>query len=160
MAKRRPSRDPIAEHRRRVTAVRRVGDGARCRCGETRPDALIVTCAACQRARLGKLRVDQHHPAGKANSPVTVPIDVNDHRAVLNAEQQDWPPDTLKNPHGDPLLKAAACLRGYISTVTFLIERMLSWIVAMLELLSPLLVQKLGPRWWQLTDLPSVVPPQ
>jgi hypothetical protein len=52
--------------------------------------------------------MDAHHVAGKANSPITVPVPVNDHRACLSVAQADWPKSTLMNAHGSPLLAAAA----------------------------------------------------
>jgi hypothetical protein len=67
--------------------------------------------------------MDAHHVAGKANSPVTVPVPVNDHRACLSVAQADWPKSTLMNVHGSPLLAAAACVRGFVDMVFYLIER-------------------------------------
>jgi hypothetical protein len=59
---------------------------------------------------------DNHHPAGAANSPATIPIPVNDHRAVLSNAQYSWPTKTLQNRSGDPHLQMAASIRGYIDT--------------------------------------------
>jgi hypothetical protein len=64
--------------------------------------------------------MDKHHIAGKANSPVTVPVPVNDHRAELNAAQYDWPKETLENPDANPNLKKAALIRGLIDLMNYL----------------------------------------
>ena len=96
---------------------------------------------------------DNHHVAGRNNSPVTVSIPVNDHRAILTVAQYDWPKTTLENPKGCPLLMAAGCIRGFIDTVIYLVEQLLEWISHFLELLSEFLVERLGPEWWLDTPL-------
>src|ERR1041384_3256100 len=121
-----PQRDPIRMHQRRATASRRVGEGAQCACGERRPHALIagsitVICAQCQRRNRGQNIMDNHHIAGAANSPITIPVPVNDHRAELSAAQYDWPKATLENPEANPLLKIAACFRGFTDTLAYLL---------------------------------------
>ena len=112
-----PTGDSIAAHRRRVVATRRVGFGSRCACGEQRPEALIprstpVICAACQRKATGRTTTDNHHFAGKANNRTTVPVPVNDHRALLSVAQAEWPKATLMNAQGSPLRAAAASVRS------------------------------------------------
>jgi hypothetical protein len=97
--------------------------------------------------------LDDHHVAGRRNSSVTVPVPVNDHRAILSEAQYDWPRTTLENPKGCPLLMAAGCIRGVIDTVVYLIDRLLRWIAEMLEVLSAFLVERLGPEWWLNTPL-------
>ena len=114
-----PSRDPIRKHQRDSAAARRVGLDAKCACGEARPLALIpgskpMICAACDRRRREQKTEDDHHVAGKANSPVTSPIFVNDHRAILSPAQYEWPKETLENPHGDQHRQMAAWIRGFI----------------------------------------------
>jgi len=143
-------RDPEAAYRRRAIAQRRVGVGAKCACGEARPEALIreknrVICQACKRKQNGTRRKDDHHVAMKANSPVTIPIPVNDHVADLNTAQQDWPKQTRENPTGNPLIAAAACIRGFIDTILYLIEKGLHWVADMLETADAYLANKLGP---------------
>ncbi len=86
--------------------------------------------------------------AGKANSPITISVAVNDHRARLSTDQYDWPKQTRENPNGSPLLIAAASVRGFAETLFYLIEKFLLWIPEMLEVLDGLLVEKLGPKWW------------
>lgn len=148
--------DPIKAHRRKQVAARRVGAKNRCPCGEKRPEALVGSsgiCAACKRKAKGHVVTDNHHVAGSANSPVTVAVPVNDHRAILSVAQYDWPKKTLENPEGCPLRAAAACIRGFIDTVLYLCERLLRWILALLECLSDLLMERLGHQWWTGTQL-------
>ena len=97
--------------------------------------------------------MDDHHPAMKANNPATIPVPVNDHRAVLNVAQDDWPKDTRENIDGSPLLAAAGSVRGFVDTVVYLIERLVLWIADMLEKLDAYLAQKLGRKWWVQTEL-------
>jgi hypothetical protein len=103
--------------------------------------------------RKGRAIMDNHHVAGRSNSPVTVAVPTNDHRAILSEAQYDWPGTTLENPKGCPLLMAAGCIRGVIDTVVYLIDRLLRWIAEMLEVLSAFLVERLGPEWWLNTPL-------
>jgi hypothetical protein len=140
-----------------------VGVNARCSCGEVRPEALIAgsnptTCAACQRAANGSTTVDQHHFAGRANNPATIPVPVNDHRAILSVAQAEWPKSTLQNQEGSPLLAGAACLRGCVDTILYLIEKGLLWLADMLEKLDDVQVKKLGPKWWVNTEVEQFAP--
>ena len=163
MSRKMPKLDPRGAHRRKVIAARRVGVGARCSCGEDRPVALIAgsnptTCVACQRSAKGRIAIDQHHFAGGANNPTTIPIPVNDHRAILSVAQAEWPKSTLANTGGSPLLTGAACLRGFIDTSLYLIEQGLLWLAEMLEKLDQVLIRKLGPRWWVNTEIEQFAP--
>ena len=163
MSRKHPKGDPTAAHRRKVIAARRVGVGAICACGEDRPEALIagsnpIICAACQRSSKGHVAIDQHHFAGRANNPATIPIPVNDHRAILSVAQTEWPKSTLANMEGSPLLAGAACLRGFIDTTLYLIEKGLLWLAEMLEKLDQVLIRKLGPRWWVNTEIEDFTP--
>ncbi len=97
--------------------------------------------------------MDKHHPFGKANSPVTVEVPVNDHRADLNVAQYDWPKQTRENPDGSPLIAAAGCVRGFIDTVVHLIEKGLHWIADMLETADAYLRERLGEKYWLDTPL-------
>lgn len=158
-----PKRDPMRTHRRKAVAARRTGVNAACSCGETRPEALIpgskpITCANCQRTAGGRTTVDQHHFAGRANSRATISVPVNDHRARLSVAQADWPKSTRVNVDGSPLLAAAACIRGFVDTVHYLMEQGLLWIPDMLERLDALQVKRLGPRWWLRTEMEQFAP--
>jgi len=163
MRKKLPSLDPSGVYRRKAVAKRRVGLGSRCECGEDRPEALIVgtkprICAACKRIKSGQTTTDRHHFAGRTNNPTTIPVPVNDHRASLSTAQKDWPKATLNNSLGSPLLAAAACLRGFVDTVLYLIEDGLIWIAEMLEKLDELLMRKSGPRWWLNSEIEQFAP--
>lgn len=146
--------DPIAEYRRSLVARRRVGDGARCRCGETRPQVLRCrsgeyVCEECWRTKIRRSTFDGHHPAGKSNCSIKIPIPANDHIARLSVEQYSWPPTTLRNRDRSPLLAAAACIRGFIETVVYLLDRLLGWIPPILEEVDEGLTGLLGRRWWK-----------
>jgi hypothetical protein len=158
-----PQRDPIGAFQRRATAARRIGADKQCACGETRPEALIsgsdpTICAKCDREKKGRTVMDNHHVEGKANSSETIPTPVNDHRAELNTAQQDWPKGTLQNPDGCPLLRTAACVRGVIDYLHYLIDKFLHWIPEMLEMLSAFLKEKLGSKWWVGSPLQQFAP--
>ena len=145
---------PSTEHRRKVVAARRLGKKAKCTyCDEIRPEALIRgsrprICAACQRERQGKTQTDLHHVGGENNHPATVPVPVNDHRARLSPAQYKWPPKTLQNPDGSPLLAIAGCIRGFIDFVEYCIDKFLRWAAERLETVDAYLVERLGPNWW------------
>ena len=158
-----PKRDPIGAYARKNAAARRVGKNAKCSCGETRPEALIsgsnpIECAECKRKRQGEKLTDDHHPAMKVNNETTIPVRVNDHRAELNVAQYDWPKETRENLDGSPLLAAAGCVRGFVDTVVYLIERLVLWVADMLEKLDAYLAQKLGCKWWVQTELNQFAP--
>ena len=142
-----PPRDPIRANQRRAVAARRVGEKARCACGEARPEALIagsnpVICAQGRRQEQGKCIMDKHHVAGKANSPITITVPVNDHRARLSPNQYDWPKPTLENPNASQLLAAAASIRGFIDTNLYLSEKLLEGVPELLEQLAELKTAK------------------
>jgi hypothetical protein len=149
-----PRSDPFRKFQREAITVRKAGKNTRCVwCNEEKLKALVrgskpTRCAKCNRQMKGQTIMDKHHPAGRSNSKVTVTIPVNDHRAILSVAQYDWPKATLENPDACPLLAAAACIRGFIDTISYLIEELLRWIAEMLEILSAFLDHKLGPKWW------------
>ena len=97
--------------------------------------------------------MDNHHVFGRANSPVTISIPVNDHRAELSIDQYEWPETTLRNPEGCPLLRGAAFIRGFVDIVLYFMRELLLWIAEMLEHLSAFLIERLGRQWWLKTDL-------
>ena len=163
MPKKLPPRDPIRTYQRKATASRRVGLDSKCACGETRPEALIAgskpaICAACERKKRGQSILDTHHVAGKSNSAVTIPVPVNDHRAILSPAQYDWPEKTLENPDGSPLLSATARIRGFADSQVYLVEQLLLEIPEMLETLDAFLARAHGPKWWLNTDLRRFAP--
>jgi hypothetical protein len=102
--------------------------------------------------------MDNHHIAGTANSPITISIPANDHRSQLSADQHDWPKETLENRSGSPLLRAAACIRGFHDTMLYLADRFLDWIADLLETLDSYLQERLGLGWWRNTPVADAVP--
>jgi hypothetical protein len=142
------------EFSRKDKAARRLGKTSSCvRCGENRPEALIRNsnpriCARCQREETGQSTIDKHHLAGKRNHSVTVPADVNDHRAYLSDKQYAWPQKTLRNPEGSPLLAAAGCIRGFIDFMEYCVDKFLMWAAETLESLDQYLTDCFGVRWW------------
>jgi hypothetical protein len=161
--KKKQERDPIAAFQRQSSAARRIGHGKKCKCGESRPLALVsgsnpTTCASCDREKRGQSSFDEHHPAGQANHPATVPVWVNDHRARLTEAQYDWPEETWENPAGSPILAGAACIRGYCETSDYFAGQLLLRNAAMLERLDRFLTKKLGPDWWRETDIEDFAP--
>jgi hypothetical protein len=154
-----PPRDPIGRERRKAVATRRQADQPRCvECGEDRPAALVAKskprrCAKCLRRRHGKSTLDRHHPPGRANHPLTIPVPVNDHRTELSEAQYDWSVATLDNPDRDPLLRGAACIRGFVDTLIYAARELLLWIAEFLEKLSAYLVEQFGRAWWRKTPL-------
>jgi hypothetical protein len=165
MTKKLPQRDPEAAYVRKAVAERSVGVNAKCACGENRPEALIrgstpIMCHECKRKKEGKMTKDKHHFAARANSPITIPVPVNDHRADLSPAQFDWPKETRENPNGSPLLAAAGCIRGFIDYILYLIEKGLRWVADMLEAADAFLGRQLGSKWWVGTELEKFVPEQ
>jgi len=138
--------------RRKAIAARRAGEKV-CACGEDRPEALIqytapAICMECDRKQRGVSTEDDHHFAGKANSPVTISELANDH-AELNEMQRAWPERTLRNPEGSPLLAHAAEIRGLVDVNVFLYRRSQIPAAEDLESIDERLTRKLGPRWWE-----------
>jgi hypothetical protein len=153
--------DPIRRYQRKSIAERRIA-GRSCQCGESQPEALIadsqpMMCAACRRKRLGHTASDGHHPAGTANHPAKVPIPVNDHQTLTDA-QYNWPTNTWENREASPLLAGAACIRGYYDTNCYLTDELLLWVARLLEALDVTLRERLGPDWWAGTKLDEFKP--
>lgn len=150
----RRSNDPIKTDARRAKAQRRVGHGAACvRCGESDPLALVAgtnpkLCQECYNTMLGKKRTESHHIAGKPNSRVTVELPANDHRAKLSEAQYEWPPQTLRNADGSPLLAAAAALRGIADFIEELIVAFIRQCAELAEKADAWLREQHG-LWWK-----------
>jgi hypothetical protein len=139
---------------RREARLRQLGTRTpRCiDCGESDPFALTLTpdglrCYECQALAAGRPWTERHHPAGRHNHPTTVAIPGNDHR-VVDDHKTDWPRDTLRNPDGSPLLRAAGCLRGWLDTLRVIMDRTVGWIPPFLEQLDRWLTDLLGRGWW------------
>jgi hypothetical protein len=154
-----PKRDPLGALHREAISERQLGEQKECTsCGEGRALALERKshprlCTECRKESEGKTALEDHHMAGRANSDATIPVPANDHRAVLSEDQKDWPSETLGNPDGSPLLIAAACIRGFIDTILYLVEELLLWIADLLETLNRHMVEQHGPKWWLNTEV-------
>jgi hypothetical protein len=121
-------------------------------CTETDPFALTgahpdILCREHLADNLGNSWTEDHHPPGQHNDPFNGPLPANDH-GVVSELQGLWPRDTLRNPDGSPLLRAAAALRGWLTILRLIIERTVGWIPPALEELNRLLIKRIGPRWW------------
>lgn len=146
--------DPIRSDARKARRVRRLGKGAGCsRCGERDPRALVegadpMLCYVCRAKERRISMKEKHHFPNRANSLFIVMVPGNDHR-ILNDFQRGWPAKTFRNPHGSPLLTAAASLRGWLDVLKLIIDRGVGWIPALLEDLDAQLEERLGPEWWR-----------
>ncbi len=156
-----PKRDPSAALIRDAVAQRRIGE-KKCVCGETRPQTFAgrksKLCAKCERKKRGHKTTDDHHVAGKANDPITIPVDVNDHRARLSADQMDWPKEPRENSDGSPLLAASGAIRGFVDTVVYLLENLLLKHAEILEKIDAYLIRTLGRKWWLKIDSKQFAP--
>jgi hypothetical protein len=156
-------RDPIKAAARRARARRLIGKNARCACGENRPEALIrgtkpIRCGACERKRHGQATTDEHHVASENNHPLTVPVPVNEHRAVLTVMQIDWSRTMRENPNGCPIIAGAAMLRGAVDTIIYLTDKGIDWVIALMEALSAFLRERWGDGWWLKTPIEAFAP--
>jgi hypothetical protein len=89
----------------------RSGNSHRCKCGESRPEAMTRNgiCYECQRTRQGCKPTELHHPFGRGNphvDAITAEIPGNWHR-VLDARRAQRP-EIPKRPGGNPLHQIAA----------------------------------------------------
>ena len=145
--------DEVIEARLRALGTRT----PRCRvpgCPEEDPLALtgVHPDEMCQEhladAR-GKGWLDSHHAAGRSNDPATVAIPANDHARISHGYQALWPRETLRNPDGSPLLRAAAAIRGWLDVLRLMLDHTIAWIPGFLETLDAWLLETIGPGWWQ-----------
>src|SRR5690348_9155987 len=82
-------------------------------------DALL--CYEHHEMSKGKSGFEADHFAGKANSKMTLLVPANMNRLNLD-NQHGWPRDTLRNPEGNPLLKAEAIVRGWVSYLSIILS--------------------------------------
>jgi hypothetical protein len=150
----RRSNDPIKAGARGAKAQRRAGQGAACAdCGKSAPDVPLVArsrpkrCYECYQRKRGKKPTEAHHIAGKANSPIEIEVPANTHRTKLSEAQYEWPPKTLQNPDGSPLLAAAGGIRGTCNIIVELIVGMFEACAEFLENLDAWMREKYG-KWW------------
>lgn len=146
--------NPIRSDARMARRTREVGPGSKCAlCDERDPRALVarasrVLCYECLATEQGRPRTEKHHFPNRYNSLFIVVILGNAHR-ILNDYQMDWPTKTYRNPHGSPLLRASAAIRGWLDVLRLIIDRGVEWIPAFLEDLDAWLEERLGPEWWR-----------
>jgi hypothetical protein len=105
-----------------------------------------IYCSEHDAIRNGRPWLEAHHPPGQHNDPRTVLLPANYH-SVLSELQYRWPRETLRNPDGSPLLRAAALTRGLLD-VFYLVMLMVSEVPALLEQLDGFLRARVGERWW------------
>jgi hypothetical protein len=122
-------------------------------CRETDPLALTgihpeILCYEHDAVRNGRDWLEDHHLAGRANDPATVRIPGNDHRAISERQNVTWRRETLRNPEGSPLIKAAAEIRGWLDILWLILERTVASVPTFLEALDAWLIEEIGPRWW------------
>jgi hypothetical protein len=144
-------RDPVAAWLRTTRAQRRVGVNAACACGERRPYALIAgrvppQCFRCERLAHGREPYELNHVFGQHNSPLTIRYPVNDHRAVFSVKQYRWPPGSLENPNGNPLLEGAARMHGAYDNIEHMLAENREF-AAKLARLDEQLTIIYGPNW-------------
>ena len=150
---RRRSTDPVKSGTRRAKTQRRAGQGAKCaHCGETRAEMLVRSarpklCLHCHAFRTGNSATELHHLAGRANSPLTVNVPIKDHRTLSEA-QYEWPPGTLQNADGSPLITLAAQLRGTADFVGELVVTLVNSLAETAEKIDAWLRERHG-RWWE-----------
>jgi hypothetical protein len=122
-------------------------------CLERDPYALTgtfpaIVCYEHQALAHGRPWLEEHHVAGRHNSPVKVPIPGNDHE-VTKELQLRWPQRTLRNPDGSPLLRAAAAVRGWSDVMRIVLDRVVEPVPGLLEDLDAWLRSVLGERWFE-----------
>ncbi len=149
--------EPNNKERRLERAYERLGTrDPKCKvagCSETDPFALTGTdpniyCAEHDAISRGVTPVEAQHPPGKRNAGATRPTRRNDHM-VWDAAKRDWPEKTLRNPDGNPLRQASACVRTVLDWFREVCERWLGWIPEFLEKLDDKLEETFGRFWWR-----------
>jgi hypothetical protein len=151
-----PSRAKSASRRARQKRVH--GVQGKCKdCGTIDARVLVARsrpklCQECKNRRDGRPVAEGHHPPGRENTVYEIPILVNSHRRLTDA-QNDWDPETLTNPSGCPLRWAAAWIRGFVQTCKEMAEQFLLLIADLLETLSDWLREQLGEKWWEGTAM-------
>jgi hypothetical protein len=121
-------------------------------CTEDDPRALTgaepsVLCAEHAAARDGRSPSEDHHIAGRRNHGATAPIPANSHAALTFLQQTAWPAELLRNPKADPLLRAAASIRGSRETAEVINAKIMAPIETDLLQLSKFLREQLGEDW-------------
>ena len=105
-----------------------------------------IYCSEHDAIRNGRPWLEAHHPPGQHNDRRTVRLPANYH-SVLSELQYRWPRETLRNPDGSPLLRAAALTRGLLDALYLVMLHGL-WVPVLLEQLDEFLRERVGERWW------------
>jgi hypothetical protein len=142
--------DPIGAWLRSTRAQRRVGPGAVCACGESRPYALIAgrvppCCFRCDRIAQARSQHEDNHVFGQRNSDLIIRYPINDHR-VLSVAQYRWPPGTLDNPNKSVLLASVARSHGLYDNIEHMLAEHKAD-SAQLAHIEELLAIVYGPNW-------------
>ena len=117
------------------------------RCCPIEPAPALLTCYARQgREDAG----EGHHIAARANSPVIIKVPINDHRPLSEA-QYEWPPSTVQNPDGSPLIALAGSLRGMADLLGELFVRFMHALADLAENVDGWLRDRHG-LWWKGTE--------
>lgn len=105
-----------------------------------------IFCSEHEALRHGRPWLEAHHPTGRHNDPRTILLPANYH-SVLSELQYRWPRETLRNPDGSLLLRAAALTRGLLDLL-YLVIVIASGVPVLLEQLDEFLRERVGERWW------------
>jgi hypothetical protein len=73
-------------------------------------------CCDCAARRSGQATVQDHHPLGAANDPLTIPLRLSTHR-FFSDRQYDWPVGVIDNPGGSESVRRVA-LRYALTDLT------------------------------------------
>ena len=106
-------------------------------------------CLRCYALKRGTKETEAHHLGAEANSPVTVEMPITDHRTLSEA-QHEWPPKTMQNLDGSPLLAIAGTLRGIADFISDLIVAFINRLAETAEDIDAWLRDKYGlmvERW-------------
>jgi hypothetical protein len=104
-------------------------------------------CAEHAAARDGRSLREHHHIAGRHNRGATAPIPANSHATLTFLQQASWPTELLRNPKANPLLRAAASIRGSRETAEVINAKILAPTETDLLELSEFLREQLGEDW-------------
>lgn len=121
-------------------------------CDEADPRALTgahpaILCAKHRSARDRRRALEDHHVAGRRNSPATVRLPGNRHAVLTFMQQTGWPTELLRNPDDDPLLRLEAAVRGSRETIVEVLGGVVAPAEAGIADLQAFLVAALGPDW-------------
>jgi hypothetical protein len=121
-------------------------------CTETDPRALTgsfpnIICAEHLALEQGRRPQEQHHVAGRRNRSTTVWLLANWHAVLTFMQQTRWDRDLLRNPRTDPLIRAAASIRGAAEVAQVLADGVIRPTEEELLALDRYLVEVLGVDW-------------